>query len=128
MIRPLHPMLLMLVPLVFLAACEPAHTTEDGNRPALNGDLTIRAKHATAKYKLSEVKPECIQYNVAKERFQDLPTVNAHEVHNEDCGGDPSTSPRLFTLAFDDTKGIVWSDAKSLVGHMEIENISSLAP
>lgn len=106
--------------LLFAAGCSPT-STADGQRSAETRRALIdRAEQATRKFKLSELKPACMKFTVAAEAFQRFPTVDVHEAHNKECGGDAATSPRIFSVAFDYNTGSVWSDAKSSVGQMEV--------
>jgi hypothetical protein len=42
--------------------------------------------------------------------------VEVRELHNAKCGGDPSTSPRLFNLRITIGGQDVWTDANSPAG------------
>lgn len=106
--------------LIFAAACSPLGTAEEQPNVPERSALIVRAEKAVREYKLSEVKPACLNFIAATEPFQRLPTVDVHEVHNQECGGDAATSPRTFSVAFDDKTGAVWSDVKSPVVQMEI--------
>ena len=87
---------------------------------AVTDKLVTRAKQATAEYHLSAIKVTCLSFQVAQQKFEDKPMIDVREIHNKECGGDPQISPRIFSIAFDERTGEVWSDAKSLVGQMEI--------
>lgn len=116
-----HRYLTLLCALALFAACTPVDTGQQKiKESAETSTLIARAKQATLKYNLSVIKITCLDFEVAKEKFEEKPLVDAHEIHNKECGGDPQTSPRLFSIAFDDRTGEIWSDAKSLVGQMEI--------
>ena len=86
----------------------------------VKNNLVTRAKQTTLKYNLSRITISCLAVKVADEKYEGKPLVNVHEIHDKKCGGDPQTSPRLFSVAFDDRTGEIWSDAKSLVSQMEI--------
>lgn len=105
---------------LFAAGCSPISTAEKQRSAPEPDALIARAEKAVREYNLSEVKPACMKFIAATEPFQRLPTVDVHEVHTPECGGDPATSPRIFSVAFDDKAGAVWSDAKSPVGQMEV--------
>ena len=83
-------------------------------------NVLTRAKQITIKYKLSMLSIDCIQFEENAEKYEGMPLIDARELHSKACGGDPATSPRLFSIGFDASKGEVWSDAKSLVGQMEL--------
>lgn len=105
---------------LFAAGCSPISTAEKQRSAPEPDALIARAEKAVREYNLSEVKPACMKFIAATEPFQRFPTVDVHEVHNQECGGDAATSPRIFSVAFDDNTGAVWSDAKSPVVQMEI--------
>lgn len=76
------------------------------------------AKNVIADKRLTDRAIDCLEI-VTLERTEKYATiVNVHEIHNEKCKGDTSTSPRLFTIALD-KNGNIWSDAKSLLGQLE---------
>ncbi|MBI3563047.1 MAG: hypothetical protein HY080_15160 [Gammaproteobacteria bacterium] len=81
--------------------------------------LEAKAKAAIKEYKLTELKEECLQLDVRYETMEGKNVIDVREKHNSTCGGDPDTSPRLFSLAIDQKTGAVWSDAKSLTGEFE---------
>ena len=87
---------------------------------AVKNNLITRAKQTTLKYNLSKLTITCLNFEVVDEKYEGKPLVDVHEIHDKKCGGDPQTSPRLFSVAFDDRTGEIWSDAKSLVSQMEI--------
>lgn len=111
--------------LLFAVGCSPISTAEKQPSTPERDALIVRAEKAVREHKLSEVKLACMKFTAATEPFQRFPTVDIHEVHNKECGGDPTTSPRIFSVAFDDKTGAVWSDAKSLVGQMEVVGTES---
>lgn len=88
---------------------------EAGNQ----NDLIARAKQATIKYKLTTRPAECLIYEVNEKRHEGKIIVDVREKHGGNCGGDPSTSPRAFSVAFDEKTNGVWSDANSLLGQLE---------
>ena len=111
--------------LLFGAGCSPVSAVDEQHSASEQDALIARAERAVREYQLSEVKLACMKFVVATEPFQRFPTVDVHEVHNQECGGDPATSPRIFSVAFDDKTGAVWSDARSPVGQMEIAKTES---
>lgn len=112
--------LLLLSALIVLISCAPVDAEQQKEQSATANNLIARAKHVTEKYKLSVIKSTCLSFQVASEKFEDKPLVDVREIHNKECGGDPRTSPRIFSIAFDEKTGEIWSDAKSLVSQMEI--------
>ena len=93
---------------------------KDEKLSTVKNNLVTRAKQTTLKYNLSRITITCLTFHVADEKYEGKPLVDVHEIHDKKCGGDPQTSPRLFSVAFDDRTGEIWSDAKSLVSQMEI--------
>ena len=93
---------------------------KDEKLSTVKNNLVTRAKQTTLKYNLSKITITCLTFQVADEKYEGKPLVDVHEIHDKKCGGDPQTSPRLFSVAFDDRTGEIWSDAKSLVSQMEI--------
>lgn len=72
-----------------------------------------------ADYKLSPIKPECLTYEVQKNKFEGKHIIDVREIHSKICGGDTGTTPRLFTIAIVEETGETWSDARSLLGQLE---------
>lgn len=82
-------------------------------------DFIAKAKQATIKYELTTRPIECLIYEVLDKKNKGKIVVDVREKHGGKCGGDPSTSPRAFSVAFDESTGKVWSDANSLLGQLE---------
>lgn len=99
--------------LVFLSACSNVDA-EQGNNA-----FVVKAKNTTKKYNLTTIPFSCLSFKLQNEKTEDKVIVDVREIHNADCGGDLDTSPRLFSIGFDDSKNEIWSDAKSLLGQME---------
>ena len=119
-----HRKLVLFSALMVLVSCVRVDAEQQqAKRSAVTDKLVTRAKRATVKYHLSVIKLTCLSFEVAPEKFEDKPTVDVREIHNKECGGDPQTSPRSFSVAFDERTGEIWSDAKSLVGQMEMVGI-----
>lgn len=116
-----RPLLLAFVVALLLISCVGADAGQPiAKQPAGTDNLVVRAKQATLKHGLSTINIACLDFKVSKEKFAGKPLVDAREIHNDECGGDPQTAPRIFSIAFDDQTGAVWSDARSLVGQMEM--------
>lgn len=107
--------ILLLVP---LQACSDAGTTQKSQTRSLNNELVLRAKQVTADYKLTTTQIACLDFKVAEDKYEGRDTVDVFEIHGGKCPGDPATSPRIYSIAFD-VRGEIWSDANSLVGQME---------
>jgi hypothetical protein len=46
--------------------------------------------------------------------------VTVREKHNEECGGDPDTAPKLYSVGFELNSNEVWTDARSENSMMEL--------
>lgn len=90
----------------------------DANQTSQQKIIT-KAKQATVKYDLTTRSMDCLIYEVQENKFEGKIMVDVREKHGGKCGGDPSTSPRAFSIGFDETTGEIWSDAKSLLGQLE---------
>ena len=105
---------------VFLAqACAFAGVCQNNDKADTQAGLITNAEKAIKKYNLAKITSDCLLFEVTGSNFKDLPLVVARERHGGSCGGDPDTSPRIFSIAIDEETGTVWSDAKSLLGLME---------
>lgn len=101
-----------------LQASSDAGTTQKSQTRSVNKVLILRATQVTADYKLTTIETACLDFKVAEDKYEGHDTVNVFEIHGGKCPGDPSTSPRMYSIAFDD-RGEIWTDANSLVGQME---------
>lgn len=81
--------------------------------------LITRAKKITKKFKLTNIELSCLNFVVLENQIERKKVIDVHEKHNTLCGGDPETSPRLFSIAINESNGEIWSDAKSLLGQLE---------
>jgi len=82
-------------------------------------ELIILAKKITTEHKLTDVKLECLTFELLDELYEDKHIIDVRELHSESCGGDINISPRLFSIAVNDATDEVWSDAKSMLGQLE---------
>lgn len=113
-----------------------AGDTSTQTKPVINQPLTSSetkvpdnkfiklAKKATTDYQLTQLPLECLDFELQDKPFEGKFVIDARETHSKTCNGDPNTSPRLYSIAIDDTTGQLWSDAKSLLGQMELLNKS----
>ena len=65
------------------------------------------------------MKISCLIFKELSGKVEGKVIVDVREKHDGECNGDPITSPRLFSIGFDESSGEIWSDAKSLLGQME---------
>ena len=68
-----------------------------------------RVSESVARNQLTSLKPECLMFMVEKTRTGYM--VDVREKHNEQCGGDPTTAPRLFSYEIDRRSGKMKTDA-----------------
>lgn len=105
---------LLLSSLVFLFACSNADAEQDNNSPVIS-----KAKKAIKDFNLTTTSISCLKFNLLDEKFDGKVMVDIREKHSDGCSGDPKTSPRLFSIGFEESTGQIWSDAKSLLGQLE---------
>jgi len=84
--------------LIFLSACSNVDAEQSNNT------FIVKAKNATKKYNLSKIPVSCLNFILQSEKFEGKVIVDVREIHNAKCGGDPETSPRLFSIGFDESK------------------------
>jgi hypothetical protein len=105
--------------LLSMQSCAKTDADQQNTPTTKHAALLDRAKKITLEHKLTPLPLTCLQFVVADEKYDGKPTIVVREKHGGQCGGDPNTSPRLYSLAIDEKSGEVWSDAKSLLGQME---------
>ncbi len=96
-----------------------AATTQTELKSTVQIELINQAKQITKKYKLSELSLTCLKFDVLEKIFEGKRIINVHEKHEGSCGGDPDISPRLFSIGIEQSTGIIWSDARSMLGQLE---------
>lgn len=85
------------------------------NKAAHNEEQAVEiAKLAMQSYRLTSLAPQCVQFFVeeSSQRKGEF-VVDAREAHNAKCGGDPATSPRIFSLRIQTNGQIKLYDAPS---------------
>jgi len=94
-----------------------------GGIPAMADPSTERAvdqaRTAIQQHHLTERPLECLVLVPASGTSPDVRTVDVREKHDSSCGGDPATSPRLFSVEVNLRTGALSSDARSPTGEME---------
>ena len=63
---------------------------------------------AVKAHKLTSLETECLKLvysNEGRENDEGYYEIAVHEKHDEHCGGDPETSPRLFSFRVDAASG-----------------------
>lgn len=92
----------------------------------INSEVFVdRAISITKQYSLSILPMTCIIFVAPEEIIGGkLVYVTVREKHNEECGGDPDTAPKLYSVGFDLNTNDVWTDARSEDAMMKLlENI-----
>jgi hypothetical protein len=81
-------------------------------------DRTVLAvSQAVRRNKLVKLADECLSYEFDGSRSKDEFFVDVRENHgNPKCGGDPNTSPRLFTVRVSKETGEMSTDENSADG------------
>ena len=99
----MKPALLLTALLPFLALSAQAE-------PISNKDQAVaRVSASVARHRLTSLKPECLLF-ITTESANSY-TVDVHEKHDTQCGGDPATAPRLFSYEIDRRSGKMKTDA-----------------
>lgn len=81
--------------------------------------LISKVKEVIQKHNLTKLSLECLLFEILDSPQKKVSFITIRELHNIQCGGDPMTSPRLFTLRINTNTGEVWTDVKSLAGKFE---------
>lgn len=83
---------------------QPAATvTKPAPAPAIsvNDDTAVaKVSDAVQRHHLTSLKSDCLDYIIG-DKSQGGIDIDVHEKHDEHCGGDPETSPRLFSFHVD---------------------------
>jgi len=88
--------------------------------------LVAKAKQLTTKHQLTSLAIDCLSFN-EDEVVNGKKRIDVREVHNEKCGGDPQTAPRVFSFQVDIATGEFKTDSNSLSAEFEsLDNLSKL--
>ena len=104
------------------AACsekKPAGPVEKERSPAqadLSDDAMDRVARAIRKHRLTKLPVECLTFLADETPGPGSLRIEVREKHGGKCGGDPATSPRLFTVEVDRKSGRIFTDANSADG------------
>ena len=79
--------------------------------------LFNKVRAAIQKNRLTKIPDRCLDLELESPMENDF-LVSIREIHSAECGGDPETSPRLFSVKIDSQMKNMWSDAKSDDGEM----------
>ncbi|WP_243042513.1 hypothetical protein [Dyella sedimenti] len=110
-----------------LMACSPSQSQDEhaatpaspassaGVATAPDGDEAVigRISAVIRKHRLTALRDECLDYLVDDSDGATV-AIDVHEKHDARCGGDPETSPRLFSFKLDRDSGQLTTDALDL--------------
>lgn len=87
------------------------------NKPAwkitYREEAVQKVRDIIGRHRLTRVPGKCLDYLAEVSSDLSRFDVDVHERHDQLCGGDPSTSPRLFSFEIDRRSGTVRTDATS---------------
>jgi len=86
----------------------------------------VQAKILTTQYKLVSLPKDCLSYE-EDETVNGIKRIDVREVHNEKCGGDLQTAPRLFSFEVDVATGEYKTDRYSIVTGGDYESLDKLS-
>ena len=78
-----------------------------------------RVQRAIGQYRLTSRPLACLTLTVVPSASPASTLVDVREKHDQTCGGDPATAPRLFSVQVDPETGQLSSDARSPFGEFE---------
>jgi hypothetical protein len=113
-------------PSVIASDIKPQHKQNSISPTAPEGEKTAESKFIqlarsiTVDYQLTTLPLECLEFELLDELIEGKRTIDVRERHSKNCGGDPKTSVRIYSIAIDEATGRIWSDARSLLGQMEV--------
>lgn len=73
------------------------------------GQAVGKVVKSVEKHKLTTLKTECLMF--VDEEAETSYLIDVREKHDEKCGGDPETAPRLFSYEIDKRSGRMKTDA-----------------
>ena len=111
--------LFILASFLVLQSCSQVGAEQGKEKNIKQDALIIKAKLITNKFKLTKTDIACLNFKVIEKQDKNKSVIDVKEIHNSTCGGDPNTSPRLFSIVIDEVNNEIWSDAKSLLGQLE---------
>lgn len=77
---------------------------------SVNDDAAVaKVSDAVQRHHLTSLAQDCLDYIIGDENRNGV-DIDVHEKHDEHCGGDPETSPRLFSFHVDNA-GKLTTDA-----------------
>jgi len=115
----------------FLSACSEKQEAEQTGEPskveeASDSKWVAQAKKLTVQHKLVSHEIECLSFD-EDEAVNGKITITVREEHNEKCGGDLQTAPRLFSFEVDVATGEYKTDRYSIVIGGDYESMDKLS-
>ncbi|PXV60506.1 hypothetical protein SAMN04487785_102228 [Dyella jiangningensis] len=100
-------------PAATVAAPAPASTAGTDADADADDAVIEKVSAVIRKHKLTSLSDECLDYMVDDSDGATI-DIDVHEKHDAKCGGDPNTSPRLFSFKLDRASGQLTTDALDL--------------
>ena len=94
-------------------------TIEQSAQPDENSRILQRVRAAVKRNHLTRLPDSCLIFEMDDSPPAGMVVVNVREKHDQACGGDPATSPRLFGVRVDKKTNKMWTDARSDAGEFE---------
>lgn len=88
-------------------------SSPDAGSPSADEAVIARVSAMIRKHQLTSLQDACLDYLVDDSDGATV-AVDVHEKHDAKCGGDPETSPRLFSFKLDRASGQLTTDALDL--------------
>lgn len=112
---------------IFLSACSDKQDSEQNKvEPQQDSNWVVQAIKLTAQHKLVSHEIECLSFE-EEDVVNGKIHIKVREVHNEKCGGDPQTAPRLFSFEVDTATGEYKTDRYSIILGGEYESLDKLS-
>ena len=125
--------LVLLFTMMFLVACSdktqqpnPQNHEKVETEKIMDTKWVSRAKDLTLKYKLTSTSIDCLIFDEG-EVSKGKKEISVREMHNEKCGGDPQTAPRLFSFEIDMATGEYKTDRYSNITGGGYESLNKLS-
>lgn len=108
--KPSRMLRLSILAVALTGASAATHATE----PKINNEAeAVKALGQFIKERqLTSLTIECLRFDVSEPDKQTY-VINVREYHDAICGGDPKTSPRLFSARVEKMNGAITADANS---------------
>src|SRR5262249_23317166 len=97
--------------------------TPSQGQQAQEDKIILDVANTIRRRQLTKLADDCLSYNLDSSEKEDY-VVSVHENHRDPkCGGDPQTSPRLFSIRVNRKTGAMSTDAGSPAGeHHSLPN------